>query len=42
MKESLEADSLVGNREAVDPHVISLEETSEGETDSDDWPAPLG
>jgi hypothetical protein len=42
MKEGLEADSLIGNREAMDPLVISLEEASEGETDSDDWPVPLG
>jgi hypothetical protein len=41
MKEGWEVDSLIENREAVDPLVISPEETSEWETDSDNWPDPL-
>jgi hypothetical protein len=33
---------LTENREAVDPLVIILDETSKGEHDSDDWQVPLG
>jgi hypothetical protein len=33
--------TLIENREAVNPLLSSLEETSEGESDSDDWPVPL-
>jgi hypothetical protein len=41
MKESWEAETSIENREPVDPLITSLEETSEEENDSDDWPAPL-
>jgi hypothetical protein len=38
MQESLEAENSTENREIVDLCVISLEETSERENDSDLWP----
>lgn len=41
MKKSWEADTSVENREAVNSHLISPDETSEGESDSDDWPVSL-
>jgi hypothetical protein len=40
MKESWEAEMYILPK-AVNPLVISLEETSEGESDSDDWPVPF-
>jgi hypothetical protein len=41
MNEKWEADAAVQNREALDPLVFRFEDSSEGENDSDDWPAPL-
>jgi hypothetical protein len=40
--EAGEAETSVGNREAMDALVSSLEETSKGEDDSDAWRVPLG
>jgi hypothetical protein len=42
MKESWGRETSIENREVVAPVVISLEETSEEENDSDDWQVPLG
>jgi hypothetical protein len=42
MKESWEADTCIEKREAMDPLAFSLEETSNGEHDSDDWRVPHG
>jgi hypothetical protein len=42
IKNSWEAETSIENREAVDLLVIRLEETSEGENNSDDWQVPLG
>jgi hypothetical protein len=42
MKQSWEAETSIENRETVDPLIVSLEETPEGENRSDDWRAPLG
>jgi hypothetical protein len=39
--ENWEAETSRENRVAVDPLVISLEETSEGENDSHAWPVPF-
>jgi hypothetical protein len=39
MQEGLEAETSTENREAADLFVISLEEASERESDSDHWPA---
>lgn len=36
MKGNLEAETSIENREAVDPFLISPEEVSKGEKDSDD------
>jgi hypothetical protein len=41
MEESWEAETFIENREPVDPLIISLEETSEEDNYSDDWPVPL-
>jgi hypothetical protein len=41
MKESWEAETSTENGEALNPLLISLEETSEGENYSADWPAKL-
>jgi hypothetical protein len=40
IEESWEAETSIENRELVDPLIISLEEISEEENYSDDWPAP--
>jgi hypothetical protein len=40
--ESWEAESSTENKETVDPLIVSLEETSEGENRLDDWRVPLG
>jgi hypothetical protein len=42
MKGKWEAQTSVENKEAMDPFVISLEETQERENDADDWRVPLG
>jgi hypothetical protein len=41
MKERQEAETCIENREDVDPLIITLEETSEEESYSDDWPLTL-
>jgi hypothetical protein len=41
MKGSWAVETSVENREAVEPVVIRLDETSERESGSDDWPFPL-
>jgi hypothetical protein len=41
MNEKWEAEAAVQNGEAVDSLVIRFEESSEGDNDSGDWPAPL-
>jgi hypothetical protein len=41
MKESWESETSIENREPVHPLIINLEDTSEEENDSDDWPVPL-
>jgi hypothetical protein len=37
----VEAEMSVQSREAVDPLIINLEDASEEESDSDDWPVAL-
>jgi hypothetical protein len=41
IEESWEAETSIENRELVDPLIISPEETSEEENDSNDWQVPL-
>jgi hypothetical protein len=42
MMESWESETSIENRELVHPFIIiNLEDTSEEENDSDDWPVPL-
>jgi hypothetical protein len=41
MMDNWEAGNCRENTEAVDPLAVSIEETSEGEHDSDDWRVPL-
>jgi hypothetical protein len=41
MRESWETETSKENREPVDPLIISLEQISCEENDSNDWPVPL-
>jgi hypothetical protein len=41
MMESWESETSIENRETVHPRIVNLEDTSEEENDSDDWPVPL-
>jgi hypothetical protein len=41
MMESWESETSIENREPVHPLIINLDDTSEEENDSDDWPVPL-
>jgi hypothetical protein len=41
MMESWESETSIESREPVHPLIINLEDTSEEENGSDDWPVPL-
>jgi hypothetical protein len=41
MMESWESETYIEYRESVHPLIINLEDTSEEENDSHDWPVPL-
>jgi hypothetical protein len=41
MMESWESETYIECREPVHPLIINLEDTSEEENDSRDWPVPL-
>jgi hypothetical protein len=41
MKRSWEADTSIENMEAVNSRLINLDDTSEGDCDSDEWPVHL-